>query len=158
MPKFTEASEEIKKIVLEVSNELGFAQYGLDFEALCVHKAKEPVTISKASAVAEYLSKRDDLILVICYEDAFDLVDDQNKYMWIRMAMDKISIDTEKDKVSLDCPMISIPEGFYEKYGAPAMDSARLGIHTIAKIEQDKKEEAERKKALKASKKKNGNA
>lgn len=156
MKNFTEASEEIKKIVLEVSNELGLAQYGLDFEALCVHKAKEPVIISKASAVAEYLSKRDDLILVICYEDAFDLVDEQNKYMWIRMAMDKISIDSEKDKVSLDCPMISIPEGFYDKYGAPAMDSARLGIQIIAKIKQDKKEEAERKKALKTSKKKNG--
>lgn len=157
MAKFTKASEDIEKIVVEVANELGLAQYGLDFEALCVAKSKEVVSVSKASAVAEYLSKRDDLILVICYEEVLDLCDEQTKYMLIRMAMDKITIDTEKDKVTLDCPTITIPMGFYEKYKTAAVDAALVGIHAIAQLEEKKKEEALAKKALKTKGRKNQN-
>lgn len=156
MAKFTKASEEIEKIVVEVANELNFINYGIDFEAVSVPKAKEVVQVKKASAVSEYLTKRDDLILVICYEEAFDNVDEKTKYLWIRMAMDKISFDTEKCKISLDCPSITVPVGFYEKFKGSAIDAAILGQYTIAQIEQKKKEEAAAKKALriKGSKKK----
>lgn len=154
MSKFTKASPEIEEIVTDIANEMGLAQYGIDFEALCVPKAKEVVQITKANALTEYITKRDDLILVICYEDAFDKVDDKMKRMWIRMAMDKVSFNPENGKISLDCPSITVPIGFYEKHKEDAVDAALLGKYTIAQIEEEKKREEDERKALRAEKKK----
>ena len=149
MGKYSKASEDIEKLVNDISNELGLINYGIDFEPLFVKKAKEVCKIVKANELAEYASKREDLIFVLCYEDAFDLVDEKTKYMWLRMEMDKVSYDTEKDKMILGCPQITVPVGFYEKYKGAAVETALLGQYTIAQIEEKKKEEAEQRKALK---------
>lgn len=153
MAKYAKCEDEVQDIVHEIAGELGLEQF-MDFEALYVAKAKEVVTVSKASAIAEYLSSRDDLILIFVYEKAFDLVDEKTKYMWLRMAMDQISYDTEKDKVTIGCPSIIVPVGFYQKYEKAAVDAALLGQLTIAQILDKEKEEKEAKKAEKAAKKK----
>ena len=70
------------------------------------------------------------------------------------MEMEKVSYDTEKDKMIIGCPQITVPIGFYEKYKNAAVDSALLGQYTIAQIEEKKKEEAEQRKALKKGKQK----
>lgn len=153
MAKFTKASDEIQEIVNEVSNELGFAHLGVDFEALSVEKAKDVVTVSKASKITEYLSNREDLVLVFCLEDAFDAVDEKTRYMWIRMAMDQITYDYEKAKVNIGVPSITVPVGFWDKYKNAAIESALLGQTTIAQIEEKRKEEKVRKSAQKRAKK-----
>lgn len=153
MAKFYTADEEIQNLVHEVAAELNLEQY-MDFEALCVPKAKEIVTVSKASALAEFLSNRDDLILVMVFDEVFSQFDEKTKYMFIRMAMDKISYDSEKDKIVLDCPMITLPVGFYQKYEKVAVDTALLGQMSIAQWEDKKRQEKEEKKALKTKKKK----
>lgn len=154
MGKYSKASEELEEMVLEISNELGLAHMGIDFQALNVTKSKDVCKVVRANELAEYASKRKDLIFVICYEDAFDLVDDKTKYMWLRMAMENVSYDSEKDKINIGGPQIIVPLGFSEKYGNLAIDSAKLGLYTIAQIAEKKKEEAERKRAEKESKRK----
>ena len=116
MAKYSKASEEIENLVIEIANELGLVHYGIDFQPLCVNKAKEVCKIVKANELAEYASQREDLVFILCYEDAFDLVDEKTKYMWLRMEMDKISYDTEKDKMVIGGPQITVPVGFYEKF------------------------------------------
>lgn len=132
---------------------MGFAAMGLDFEALCVGKAKDVVTVSKASAVAEYLSNRDDLVLIICYEEAFDKVDEKTQYMWLRMAMDQIVYDYEKDKIVIGVPSITIPVDFYDKYKEAAINSAVLAQLTIAQIEDERKQKKLEEQAQKKGKK-----
>lgn len=148
MANYTKASEEIENLVIEISNELGLINYGIDFEPLFVKKAKEVCKIVRANQLAEYATKREDLVFILCYEDAFDLVDEKTKYMWLRMEMDKVSYDTEKEKMLIGCPQITVPVGFYEKFKGAAVESALLGQYTIAQIEEKKKEEAEQRKAL----------
>ena len=156
MAKYDKASEEIENLVIEISNELGLINYGVDFEPLFVKKAKEVCKIVKANQLAEYASQREDLVFILCYEDAFDLVDEKTKYMWLRMEMDKVSYDTEKEKMIIGCPQITVPVGFYEKYKGGAVESALLGQYTIAQIEEKRKqEEAERKALRTKGKKKN---
>ena len=160
MAKYSQASQEIEELVNEIANELGLINYGVDFQPLCVNKAKEVVKLVKANELAEYASNREDLVFVLCYEEAFDALgfDEQankNKYMWIRTEMEKVSYDTEKDKLVIGCPQITIPVGLYEKVKGAVVDAALLGQYTIASIEQKKKEEAEARKALKSKKKKN---
>jgi hypothetical protein len=156
MAKLMKASEEISNMVVEISNELGLAQMGVDFEVLNTAKAKEVVTITKANKVAEILTNRDDLIVVIVYEAAFDRVDEKTRYMWLRMAMDTISFDNEKDKIILTAPTITVPVGFYEKYKNVAVDNALLAKYTISQIEDEEKQrKAEAAAQKKAKKKKN---
>ena len=152
--KYSEASETIEKLVNDIANELNLINFGVDFQPLCVNKAKEVCKVVRANELAEYASKRDDLVFVICYEDAFDQVDEQTQYMWLRTEMDKVSYDTEKDKMVIGCPSITIPVGMYEKYKGAVVDAALLGQYTIAQIEEKKKEEAEQRKALRTKGKK----
>lgn len=155
MKKYSEVSEEIDNLVNEISNELGLFNYGVDFQPICVAKAKEVCKVVRANELAEHVSQREDLVFVICYEDAFDLVDEQTKYMWLRMAMETVSYDTEKMKINIGGPTITVPLGFAEKYGNAAIDSAKLSLYTIAQIEEKKKEEAAQKRAERAAKRKN---
>ena len=155
MAKFSKASEDICAIVDKVAEELELDRY-VDFETLDMPKSKEVASVMKASALAEYLSSRNDLVLVIVREDAFDKVDDDTKYMWIRMAMDQVAYDSEKDKIVIGVPTITVPVGFYEKYKTKAVDAALLGKYTLAQIEDEEKqrkaEEAAQKKAKKKKK------
>lgn len=164
MAKYTETSQEIEDLVNEIANELGLVHLGVDFQPLCVNKSKTVCKVVKANELAEYASQREGLIFVLVYEEAFDAITAQTtteeerekarktKYMWLRTEMEKVSVDTEKDKISIGCPSITVPVGMYEQFKETVVDAALLGQYTIAKIEQDKKEEAERKKALKTKK------
>ena len=158
MSKFKPAGEEIQQLVIDVANELNFANFGLDFEALSVDKAKEVCTVQRASKVTQYLSKRDDLVLVICFEEAFDMADDAMKYMWIRTAMEKIVCDYEKNKFSLDAPTVTVPLSVLDKYGNDVpVNAAKVALHTIAQIEDKRKQEKAEKDALKTKGKKKKN-
>lgn len=156
MAKLTKASEEICNMVVEISNELGLAQMGIDFEVLNTAKAKEVVKIAKANAFTEIITNRDDLVVIVVYETAFDRVDEKTRYMWLRMAMDTVTFDSEKDKINLTVPTITVPVGFYEKYKNVAVDNALLAQYTIAQIEDEEKQrKAEAAAQKKAKKKKN---
>lgn len=152
MAKFFKADEDICKIVDKVADELSLSNF-VDFETLDMPKSKEVATVMKASALAEYLSDRNDLVLVVVRGDAFDKVDEDTKYFWIRMALDQVSFDSEKGKVVIGVPTITVPVGFYEKYKTKAVDAALLGKYTLAQIEDEEKqrkaEEAAQKKAKK---------
>ena len=160
MAKFFKADESIVKVVDEIANELGLAQYGIDFETLDVVNLKEVVKIVKANEYAQYLSNRENLILVLINGEAFDLLPDgpdehgvDNKYMWLRLAMEQISYDSEKDKINIGCPTLTIPVGCWEKYGKATVDSALLAQYTLAQMAEKKAQERAEKAAQKKDKK-----
>jgi hypothetical protein len=154
MAKLTMASPDLEKLVQEVAQEMGLTQMGIEFQALNAKKSKEIVKVSKANEVTEILSDKENLVVVICYEEAFDRVEEKERWMWIRQALDKVSYDPEKDKISLTTPMVSVPLGFYQKYGNVALQNAELALLTIQQIEDEEKERKEAEKALKKSRKK----
>ena len=156
MGKLKKAPEEVQTIVDEISSELGLETYNVDFEAVYVENQKEAAIVKKASTVAEYLAKRDDLVLVMLNEKLFESdVEDKIKYLWLRMAIDTVSYDPEKDKVKIGCPMLAIPVGFYEKLKGAAIDAALLAHYTLKQIEdQEKQKKAEEAAQKKASRKK----
>lgn len=169
MAKYSQATEEVESLVAEISSEIGLEQFGVDFQPIFINKSKDVCKVVKANELFEYTSKREDLVFVVCNEDAFSgtdpqgrpYADEKTKYLWLRTEMDKVSYDTEKLKLIIGCPQITLPVGLYEKYKEEGKDevllqNALLGQHLLAKIEQDKKEEAERRKALRTKKKKGG--
>ena len=152
MTKFVKASEDMQELVEKVAEERDLNNY-IDFETIHFGKLKEVITVMKASASAEYLSNREDLVLVMIREDVFDKVDEKTKLMWIRMGLDQVSYDTEKDKVVIGVPSITIPIGFCEKYKDEAVNAALLAKHTIAQIEDELKEKKNQEKSKKNKKK-----
>ena len=148
------ASPDLEKLVQEVAQEMGLTQMGVEFQALNAKKSKEIVKVSKANEVTEILSDKENLVVVIAYEEAFDRVDEKTRWMWIRMALDCVSYDPEKDKISLSTPTITVPLGFYQKYGNVAVQNAELALLTIQQIQEEEKERKEAEKALKKSTKK----
>lgn len=170
MAKYSEATPEVENLVADIAAELGLETYRIDFQPLFVNKSKEVCKVVRANELFEYASKREDLVFVLCNEDAFEGIDphghpytdEKTKYLWLRTEMEKVSFDPEKEKIIIGCPSITIPVGMYEKFKDEGKDAiliqnALLGQYTLAKIEQDKKEEADRKKALKSKKnQKNG--
>jgi len=167
MAKYSQASQEVEDLVNDIANELGLVHLGVDFQPIFVNKSKEVCKVVKANELFEYTSKREDLVFVVCNEETFEgtdpqghpYTDEKTKYLWLRTEMEKVSYDTEKCKLNIGCPSIVLPIGLYEKFKEEGKDAiliqnALLGQYTLAKIEQDKKEEAERKKALKTKKKK----
>lgn len=155
MAKLTMASPDLEKLVQEVAQEMGLTQMGVEFQALNAKKSKEIVKVSKANEVTEILSDKENLVVVIAYEEAFDRVDEKTRWMWIRMALDCVSYDAEKDKVSLSTPTITVPLGFYQKYGNVAVQNAELALLTIQQIQDEERERKEAEKALKKGRKKN---
>lgn len=155
MSKFIEADNDTIKMVDEIAGELNLQVYGIDFQPLFVPKAKTPVQVKRATDVTEYLSKRNDLILLIIDERCWDAVEEKVRYMWLRMAMEQVGYDTEKDKLFIGVPMLNIPLSFYEKYTAAAINAAKLQILTMDKILQDEKEKKAAEKANKKGKRGN---
>lgn len=155
MAKLTKASPDIEKLVQDISEEVISSHLGaVEFKVFCTKKAKEIVKISKASALHEADIERENVINVVVYEEAFDRADAETQRMWIRMALDPIFYDSEKDKTTIDCPKIIVPLGFYQKHGDEACKSAEFAIHTIQQIEDEEKQRKEEMKAMKKSKKK----
>ena len=74
------------------------------------------------------------------------------RYQWVRMALEPISYDSEKCKVNIGCPMVTVPVGYYEKFKDVAINAALLQQYTLAQIEQERKEEEARRKALRTKK------
>jgi hypothetical protein len=152
MAKMEIASPEIQELVENVAKEMGLTEIGIEFQALNVSRAKEVVKVQKASEVTEILSNKETLIIVIVYEEAFNRVTEKDRWMWIRQALDRISYDMEKDKVSLVTPMVSVPLGFYQKYGNVALENAELALLTIQQIEDEAKQRKAEKVKTKSKK------
>ena len=154
MAKLDIASPDIQKLVQDIANETGLSQF-VSFQALNVKKSKEVVKVKKASPETEVLSDKE--VIVLVYEDAFDRVDEATQLMWLRSELSKVSYDSEKDKVVIGVPMISVPLYFYQKFGNVALQNAELAIHTIQQLEDEEKQRKAEAKAAKSGKRKKNN-
>jgi hypothetical protein len=152
MAKAVLASPDINELVQEVAKELGLIQYGIEFVTMR-KKSKEVVTVKKAGELFEAYVKKEKMLAVLVYEEAFDKVEEKDQWMWIRQALARVSYDLEKDKVSLNVPMLSIPLDFYQRYGNVAMQNAELALLTIQHLQDEEKQRKEEEKTSKKKKK-----
>ena len=152
MGKAVLASPDINNLVQEVAREMGLIQYGIEFVTL-KKKSKDVITVKKAGELLEAYIKKEKMLAVLVYEEAFDKVEEKDQWMWVRQALARVSYDLEKDKVSLNVPMLSVPLEFYQKYGNVAMQNAELGLLVIQNLQDEERERKEQEKASKKRKK-----
>lgn len=153
MAKFFEISEENQEIFDDIWQESGMFNY-IDLKLLGVPKAKEVIKVQKTNPQAEYLGKCPDSVIVTVFEQAFDRLDDRGKKLLAEDALSLVSFDDEKEKIIVGAPQIVVTVGGREKYGDELINVAESAVLAIQQIAE---EEAERKAAEKAEKKRGKN-
>ena len=162
--KFTKATEETIEMVEKISQELGLDMYGVKFEPVYIKKAKEVCKVVKANDFTKYKANEEDLVFVVCYEDFFEGIDplghayasEQDKFKALRLSMEQVSFDPEKEKLIIGCNSVLLPVGYCIN-NDDAVKSALYNATIMAKIQSDKKEEEDRRKALRTKNKKEKN-
>lgn len=161
--KFTKATEETNEMVTNISRDLGLEGYGVEFEAIYVKKAKDVCKVVKANDYAKYAAEKEDLVYVVCYEDFFEGIDpmghayasEDDKFKALRLALEQVSFDPEREKLIIGCNSVLLPVGYCIN-NDEAVKSALYNATIMAKIQQDKKEEEDKRKALRTKGNKNG--
>lgn len=147
----SECSFEIQKLVQEISTEMGLEQM-IKFKTLNVTNAKKVVEIKMSNIITKALTDKE--VFVLVYEDAFDLVGDDVKYMWLRVALNAVSYDSEKEKINIESDNVKNLIEMYRKYGKTVIDNVELANLTIVQIQEQEKARKAEEKANKKSKKK----
>ena len=144
--KYTKATQETIDMVNEISEKLGLDNYGVSFEPIYVKKAKEVCKVVKANDLVKYKAAKEDLVFVVCYEDFFEGIDtmghgyasETDKYKALRLAMEQVSFDPEKEKLIIGCNSVVLPVGYCID-NEDAVKSALYNATIMAKIQHDKK-------------------
>ena len=150
MGKFFTTSEDIVEIIDKKFKETGLANYGITLKTISVTKAKEVFKISKASATTEFIAKKEGMIQLFVYEEAFDRLTDVAREMLIEMALSNVAYDSEKDKLIVESNPFTQIFAMRRKYGNVILDNLELASLIISQIEE---EERERKQAEREAKK-----
>jgi hypothetical protein len=146
--KFFPMSEDIQDLVAEVmKNDTPYlATLGLDFIYLGIVKQPTVIKVSKINPVTEYLTEKDDSIIITIYEQAFERLTPEYRRLVIAHALNSIEFDSETGKISIHGNNgTAIDEGIYTKYGEPSVLAVFSGDHAIKQIEREKKEDKKQK-------------
>lgn len=146
MAKFCRLSDENLKLIEEEARRDGLSDY-VHIEGIGKTKAKELIKIQKDSAVAEYKTNKPDTVNVFIYEEAFDMLNDEQKQMLLHDAFNGIGYDFEKEKLIIGCPQITVSVNGRAKWGDALINAAEAGVHAIMQIEDKDKERKEMERA-----------
>ena len=152
MAKFFDTSEDILELAENQFEECGLATYGLTLKVISTSKGRDIISVAKASATTEFVSKQDSMIIVTIYEKAFDMLDEAAKKLFMESAFSGISYDSEKDKINVDKNPAAMIHRMRHKYNNSVLDTLELNELIIKQIEEEEKAEKEAKKREKEEK------
>jgi len=151
--KLFDTSTDIVEMIDDKFEEIGLAVYGLDLRVISTTKSKDIIKVSKASATAEYLTKREGIITVVVYEEAFDRLSDDAKNILVEMALSNIAYDSEKDRITIDNTPYNQIFRFRKKFGDEViLNTLELSAHILNEIEEEAKAKKEAAKEAKRAK------
>lgn len=147
MAKLFETSQDIAELAQRKFEDTGLPQVGINLKVMSITKSKSILKASKASAIVQYLSKKDAFLII--YEEAFDRLSDEMKEKLMEGAISNISYDTEKDKLNVDSDFAREIFRMRRKYNN-YVDVAETAYIVIEQIEEEEKQRKEEEKARKA--------
>ena len=152
MAKFFDTSIEIVEMAENEFSNIGLDTYGLTLKCISTSKAKDIISVTKASATTEFVSKQDSMIIATIYEKAFDRLNDEAKKLFVEAAFSGVSYDSEKDKILVDKNPANMLHRMRHKYNNSVLDTLELNEIVIKQIEEEEKAEKEAKKLEKEAK------
>jgi hypothetical protein len=146
--KFFETSQDIVDLAFEKLEDYGLAQLGLNFNVISTRKAKDILTVGRMSGIAEYILKKNDIVTIVVYEEAFDRLNDEYKNKLMEGVISNISYDFEKDNIVIDNSRYGEfirMRRKYPNYG-DIVETSVMVIQQIAEEEKQRKEEEKARK------------
>lgn len=151
MAKFGKVSEETQELIDKISSETGLVQF-MDIEAMSVLKSKKVIDIKRCPPLGEHVAGKLDVVCVIVYEKAFERLDEEQQEILMRDAFNTINFDSEKDRIVIGCPQITVSCDGRAKWGDALINTAETAVLTIQQIIDEEKEQKEIEKMNKKSK------
>ena len=154
MAKYSkDLDESLENKVKKMATTFGLSDSGIKVEALRLNKiGKEVGEIVKGNDLVKLFAGKD-VVAIALLEEAFLQVDDKTQNMWVESLLSQIYYDSEKEKIKIEKPEITISTGMYNKYQGLAVDMAVLGQLTLEQLREQEKERKEQEKLLKKGKK-----
>lgn len=148
--KFGEISEDVKDLLDEVIEGTGLFNY-MNIYYYSVDKQKTVIKVSKLNPLAETVAKKPDSVIITVRESIFERLSPNQQKMLVEDAMSQVLYDTEKEKISIEAPAITMTASGWKKYGKELADTYELCLLTAQQLEE---EEKEAKEAMKEARKK----
>ena len=118
------------------------SQIGVRVEPIKLNKSTgSSGEVLKGNDLVKLFMNGDDLVAVALFEEAFMMVGEETKRLWIESLVSQISYDIDKDKLIITKPELAVPLGMYRKYGSKIVDKTELALITVSSIEENKKKE-----------------
>lgn len=134
-----EISEENKEIINEVVEKTLIEQY-MNIYYFSVSNQKQVFKVKKLGVLGESVSKKSSTVCFCINEDIFERLDPNQQKMLVEDAINQISYDDEKDKISIEAPAITMTVGGWRKYGAELANAYEMSLLTAQQLEEEKKE------------------
>lgn len=149
--KFGEISEDVKNVLDDVINKTDLTHY-MNIYYYSVPKQKTVIKVSKLNPLGEIVAKKPDTVVITVLEAVFEKLTPNQQIMVAEDAISLINFDTEKEKISIDSPTISMSLGGWRKYGKELTEAYEACVLASQQLEE---EEREAKAALQEARKAN---
>jgi hypothetical protein len=155
--KLFETSQDVFDFISQEWENTETSHIGASLKVISTNKAKQVLKLSKANPTTEYLIRESDVITLIVYETAFDMLSDLNKTLLLKGIFSLVSFDLDKDRIVIDnrpyADLFNMRHScdadgteYLDKYDN-ALENAAMAIESIEEEERKKKEEEKERKA-----------
>ena len=152
MSKLFDTSDYIVDMIGEEFANCGLESYGIALNVLSTVKAKDILTVAKASPTTEKLSNQESLIIVTVFERAFERLDEKAQKLFIESILSCVTYDSEKDKIMIDKNQANMLHRMRHKYDDSILNTLELNQIIISQIEEEDKAKKEEEKLKKMEK------
>lgn len=164
MAKLFKTDDDILDIIESEWGETDLCSLGIILETISTSKSKQVLKLSKASKTIEYLLRKEDLLTLVVYENAWNRLSPLDQRLLLKGVFSVVSYDSEKERLNIDNRQYqdlfnmrhakdADGNAFLDKYDN-ALEKASLVIEAIEEEERKKKEEEkEAKRAAREAKK-----
>lgn len=136
---FGEVSDDVRVVLDEVVEQTNLENF-MNIYYYAVSKQKGVIKVSKLNPIGEAVSKKPGTVVITVAEEIFERLDPNQQKMLVEDAINQISYDDEKDKISIEAPAITMTVGGWRKYGAELANAYEMSLLTAQQLEEEKKE------------------
>ena len=154
MAKLFKLSEETQGLIDELVNEFGLVHY-MNFKCFGIKKQRQVIKVKKASPTEEGMGNSTDCVNVIVAEDVLTRLTDEQQELLVRDALSQVYYDSEKDKIIVIQPEVTVTLGGWQKWGEKLITTQETAILTKQQMEEEERERKAAEKELKKAKKNN---
>jgi hypothetical protein len=116
--RFEEVSDEVKDHFKEIYTSKSFP-FKIGFKFVGDTKLKQVVKIQKLSDMYQFMLDKE--ILVLVNEDLYDKLDEESRNILFEQELDKITINSETGKITMNKPDLVTFSPIMKKYGTEAV-------------------------------------